>query len=89
MIGESSSLRHALMAVLPAAEHPAPPTISQLPHEFALNNDLDGCSARPVVPRLRCLIISSCLGDLFGDGHAACSYAEWLGIGQLSRNLCL
>ncbi len=40
---------HAVMAVLPAAEHPAPNTISQLAHEFALKDYLDDAwAARPL-----------------------------------------
>jgi PAS domain S-box-containing protein len=38
-----------LMAVLPAAEHPAPTIISRLAHEFALKDYLDGAwAARPL-----------------------------------------
>ena len=41
--------RHALMAVLAAAEHPAPATISRLAHEFALKDYLDRAwAARPL-----------------------------------------
>ena len=40
---------HELLAVLPAAEHAAPATISRLAHEFALKDDLDGAwAARPL-----------------------------------------
>jgi len=34
--------RHAVLAVLPAAEHPAPATLDRLAHEYALKEDLDG-----------------------------------------------
>jgi PAS domain S-box-containing protein len=45
----AEGVRHALMAVLPAAEHPAPTTISRLAHEFALKDYLDGAwAARPL-----------------------------------------
>ena len=46
---DAEGVRHAVMAVLPAAEHPAPTTISRLAHEFALKDYLDGAwAARPL-----------------------------------------
>ena len=41
--------RHAVLAVLPAAEHPAPATLDRLAHEYALRDELDGTWAvRPL-----------------------------------------
>ena len=41
--------RHAVLAVLPAAEHPAPATLDRLAHEYALKDELDGTWAvRPL-----------------------------------------
>ncbi|MGP0088454.1 MAG: AAA family ATPase [Xanthobacteraceae bacterium] len=46
---DAEGVQHALMAVLPAAERPAPATISRLAHEFALKDYLDGAwAARPL-----------------------------------------
>ncbi len=57
---------HALIAVLPAAEHPASTTISGLAHEFALKDYLDGAwAARPlelVRSRGRTLLLLECRG---------------------------
>ena len=57
---------HALIAVLPAAEHPASTTISGLAHEFALKDYLDGAwAARPlelVQSRGRTLLLLECRG---------------------------
>src|ERR1700735_2285036 len=45
----AEGLQQALMAVLPANEHPAPTTFSRLAHEFALKDYLDGAwAARPL-----------------------------------------
>ena len=41
--------QHAVLAVLPAAEHPAPATLDRLAHEYALRDELDGTWAvRPL-----------------------------------------
>ena len=41
--------RSAVLAVLPAAEHPAPATLDRLAHEYGLKDDLDGAwAARPL-----------------------------------------
>jgi hypothetical protein len=34
--------RSAVLAVLPAAEHPAPATLDRLTHEYGLKDELDG-----------------------------------------------
>src|SRR3984957_5064762 len=45
----AEGIQQALMAVLPATEHPAPATFSRLAHEFALKDYLDGAwAARPL-----------------------------------------
>ena len=45
----AQGVQQALMAVLPATEHPAPATFSRLAHEFALKDYLDGAwAARPL-----------------------------------------
>jgi len=45
----AEGVRQAIMAVLPAAEHPAPTTIRRLAHEFELKDYLDGAwAARPL-----------------------------------------
>jgi PAS domain S-box-containing protein len=45
----AEGVQQALMAVLPATEHPAPITFSRLAHEFALKDYLDGAWAtRPL-----------------------------------------
>src|SRR5580698_526534 len=45
----AEGVQQALMAVLPATEHPAPATFSRLAHEFALKDYLDGAwAARPL-----------------------------------------
>ena len=41
--------RSTVLAVLPAAEHPAPATLDRLAHEYELKDDLDGAwAARPL-----------------------------------------
>ena len=41
--------RHAVLAVLPAAEHPTPGSLNRLTHEYGLKDDLDGAWAvRPL-----------------------------------------
>src|SRR5580704_14087731 len=41
--------RSAVLAVLPATEHPAPATLDRLNHEYGLKDDLDGAwAARPL-----------------------------------------
>src|SRR5437868_6867016 len=41
--------RSAVLAVLPAAEHPAPATLERLAHEYDLKDDLEGpWAARPL-----------------------------------------
>ena len=41
--------QHPVLAVLPAAEHPAPATLDRLAHEYALRGELDGAwAARPL-----------------------------------------
>ena len=41
--------RSAVLAVLPAAEHPAPATLDRLTHEYGLKDELDGTwAARPL-----------------------------------------
>src|SRR4030088_3105497 len=41
--------RNAVLAVLPAAEHPTPSSLNRLTHEYELRDDLDGAWAvRPL-----------------------------------------
>jgi serine/threonine protein kinase len=41
--------RQAVLAVLPAAEHPTPDSLNRLTHEYGLKDDLDGAwAARPL-----------------------------------------
>jgi PAS domain S-box-containing protein len=41
--------RRAVLAVLPAAEHPTPPSLDRLAHEYGLKDELDGTwAARPL-----------------------------------------
>jgi PAS domain S-box-containing protein len=45
----AEGIRQPVMAVLPAAEHPSPSTLSRLAHEFALRDYLDGAwAAQPL-----------------------------------------
>jgi hypothetical protein len=54
--------RSTVLAVLPAAEHPAPATLDRLAHEYELKDDLDGAwqhdrsssSAKAVGPGCNC-----------------------------------
>jgi predicted ATPase/signal transduction histidine kinase len=41
--------RHAILVVLPAADHPTPVSLNRLTHEYGLKDDLDGAwAARPL-----------------------------------------
>ena len=64
-----------LMAVLPAAEHRAPTTISRLAHEFALKDYLDGAwAARPLE-----LVHSRGQTLLLLETHSTCALDSLLG----------
>src|SRR5258708_18288965 len=47
--GHADGYRAAVLAVLPAAEHPTPATLDRLAHEYGLKDELDGAWAvRPL-----------------------------------------
>src|SRR5262245_66549904 len=46
---DADGSRNAVLAVLPAAEHPTPSSLDRLAHEYALKDELDGAwTARPL-----------------------------------------
>src|SRR5262245_29289605 len=46
---DADGRRNAVLAVLPAAEHPAPSSLDRLAHEFGLKDELDGAwTVRPL-----------------------------------------
>jgi PAS domain S-box-containing protein len=60
--------RHAVLFVLPAAEHPSAPTLNRLNHEYALRDELDGAWALNPIELVRdgtrvMLVLEDCGGE--------------------------
>src|SRR5580692_2270829 len=60
--------RHAVLFVLPTAEHPSAPTLNRLNHEYALRDELDGAWALKPIELVRdgtrvMLVLGDCGGE--------------------------
>ena len=82
---DADGKRGAVLAVLPAAEHPSPASLDRLTHEYGLKDVLDGAwAARPLALERKngtsTLMLEdpggepldAALGTPHSDGHASC-----------------